>query len=568
MIHLLPVLVPLASQAQFPAAPPDTLPTWQETIAFYEHLARERHGAHLLELGHDDGGQALHLFVLADGSPCHPDSIRAQDKNILWITNGIHPGEPDGVVATMQLVQALLDNDQLMGLLSRTAVCVVPTYNVSGALATGRPSRPDQNGPVGHGVRTTARNLDLNRDFAKRDSRNARDLVQALTFWDPDLYVETHVTNGADHTYHMELLTTHPDKLDKGLAAFLGGVLLPTIHDRLGEKGIHTFPYFELMGEVPDSGLTGFIDSPRYSTGFNALFDRLGLMTESHMLKPWPARVAATRETLVAVLITMDRHADLLMATRAAARLRTSTTARYGLDHQFDTSAVEELPFAGYAFTYEPSAVSGLPRLKYDASRPVDLQVKWMDRIAPRVVVEKPAAYLVPQAWPEVIARLRESGAPSRVLARDSVMTVEEMSISNYLSSRGPVEGRTLHRQVEVDIRTVERTFRVGDVLFPMGHPTDRYVVSMLDPRGEDSFFAWGFFDTVLQRKEGFSDYVFEDRAAELLQRDEALRLALEARRQADTDFAADAHAQLQFIFDRSPWAEEAYRLQPVFRVP
>src|SRR5690606_23273923 len=100
--------------------------------------------------------------------------------------NAIHPGEPDGMDASLMLAQALLGSDQLMGLLARTAVCIVPVYNVSGCLDRGDRSRVNQNGPKEYGFRGNAKYLDLNRDFMKMDSRNMEALAKALAYWDPD----------------------------------------------------------------------------------------------------------------------------------------------------------------------------------------------------------------------------------------------------------------------------------------------------------------------------------------------------------------------------------------------
>ncbi|MCB0771520.1 MAG: hypothetical protein KDC00_14060, partial [Flavobacteriales bacterium] len=108
---------------------------------------------------------------------------------------------------------------------------------------------------------------------------------------------------------------------------------------------------------------------------------------------------------------------------------------------------------------------------------------------------------------------------------------------------------------------------QVGDVLVPMGKSTDRLVMEILEPRAADSFFAWGFFDSILQQKEWFSDYVFEDIAATLLARDRALRAALDERCAEDPEFATDAWAQLYFVYARSPYFETGYRRYPVLRV-
>ena len=203
----------------------DTTATWEQAIARYQELDRLHSGARLVEFGHDDDGSPLHLFLISDGSGFTPDSIRAAGKSILWITNDIHPGEPDGVDASLLLAQALLESDQLMGLTVHTAVCIVPMYNVSGAKRRGSSSRANQNGPSAYGFRGNSRNLDLNRDFIKADAENTRSMQRALVFWDPDVYFETHVSDGADHQYVMELLTTQKDKLDGGLSAFMTGML-------------------------------------------------------------------------------------------------------------------------------------------------------------------------------------------------------------------------------------------------------------------------------------------------------------------------------------------------------
>src|SRR5690606_28101428 len=245
MRHLLLVLAAAllwrAACAQ-PVFEGNTTVTWQEAMDRYTRLAAAHAGAKLVTIGQDDGGQPIHLFILSDGSGHTPDSIRASRKNILWITNGIHPGEPDGIDASLLLAQALLDSDQLMGLLVHTAVCIVPVYNVSGALNRGSTSRSSQNGPLAYGFRGNAKNLDLNRDFMKLGSENARTLVAALSAWDPDIYFETHVSDGADHQYIMALLATQKDKLAPPLAEFMTSVLMPEQYHWMGRKGLLMCP--------------------------------------------------------------------------------------------------------------------------------------------------------------------------------------------------------------------------------------------------------------------------------------------------------------------------------------
>lgn len=568
MRKLLPLtaLLPLACPAQW-RFEGNATPRWEEVIARYQALDERHRGAQLLEVGADDDGSPIHLFVISDGSGFTPDSIRAAGKSILWVTNGIHPGEPDGIDAGLMLAQALLESDQYMGLLARTAVCIVPVYNVSGARQRSASSRANQNGPAAYGFRGNARNLDLNRDFMKMDSRATWTLVEALGVMDPDVYLETHVSNGADHQYAMELLTTQKDKLNGGLSAFMTGTLVPELQAWMDRRGILMGPYFETRGEVPEDGLYGFLDSPRYSSGFNALFDRIAILSESHMLKPYAERVNATFQLMLATLAAMDRHGAALQRLRREARRFTCSMADVGMNWRLDDDAWTTLPWKGYAVRRERSAVTGLERVRYDHEAPTEQEVPWNDTYRASLVKRKPKAYIVPAAWGEAIARLKANGVAMRQLTRDTVVRAERDSIAELSTVPSPYEGRYLHRWIRIATRELSLVAPKGSWLIPTGRATDRYVMAALEPEGEDGFFAWGFFDSVLQQKEWFSDYVFEDLAAELLRTDAGLKRAFEERRSADPAFAADAFAQLYFIYQRSPWFEPGFRKHPVLRL-
>jgi hypothetical protein len=544
-----------------------TTPTWAEAIGEFRELADTRTGATLSVLGADDNGQPIHLFILHDGTAPHPDSLRASGKHILWITNGIHAGEPDGVDASLLLARALLDSDQYMGLLANTAVCIVPVYNVSGAQQRNSHTRANQNGPEEYGFRANARNLDLNRDFIKADSRNTRDLLKALDHWDPDIYFETHVSNGADHQYVMELLTTHPDRLGPSLRTYLTETLKPGLYEWMDRRGQLMCPYFETVKDFPEQGLEGFLDGSRYSSGHAGLRNRIGILSETHMLKPFADRVNATFQLMLATLAVMDREGEALAMARSKAERSVVQATSFGFNFRLDTTQVEQLPWKGYRAGYKTSLVSGQTRLYYDRDQPTDTVVPWMDRFKPSFAIDKPKAYLIPQAWHEVIARLKLDAVPMEVVKERKAMEVELQRIVDYKTVSSPYEGRYLHYSIETEVEQGKVEAQPGDVVVPMGHATDRLVMEILEPRASDSFFAWGFFDSVLQQKEYFSSYVFEDIAAELLKKDAALRKAFEERKANDPDFAKDARAQLYWVYQRSPHYEPGHRLYPVGRL-
>ncbi|MBK8228342.1 MAG: hypothetical protein IPK70_14360 [Flavobacteriales bacterium] len=546
----------------------DSTVTWEQAIARYRELDRQHSGAQLFEIGEDDDGSPLHLFVISDGSGFTPDSMRAAGKGVLWITNGIHPGEPDGIDASLMLAQALLESDQYMGLLAKTAVCIVPVHNVSGAKQRSATSRANQNGPAEYGFRGNARNLDLNRDFMKMDSRNTWSLVEALSIMDPDVYFETHVSNGADHQYVMELLTTQKDKLNGGLSYFMTRTMIPELHAWMERRGMLMCPYFEARGDIPEDGLYGFSDGARYSSGYNALFDRIGILSESHMLKPYADRVNATFQLMLATLAVMDEHGDELLTRRSEAKRFTASMTELGMNWRLDTTAWATLPWKGWNAERVASDVTGLPRTRYDRTKPTETMVPWNDSYAAALVKRKPKAYIVPASWHEAVVRLQANGVRMRALARDTVLVIDQDSIGDMSTSRSPYEGHYLHSESRTSTKSMGMKVATGSWFIPMGYATDRYVMEALEPEGEDSFFAWGFFDSVLQQKEWFSDYVFEDLAADWLKKNPEVRKALDAKRAADPAFAMDAFAQLYFVYKRSPWLEPGFRKYPVLRVP
>ena len=545
----------------------DKATPWQDVIAGYQRLDELHTGAKLMTMGEDDAGLPIHLFVIADGSGFHPDSIRASGKAVLWVTNGIHPGEPDGVDASLLLAQALLESDQFMGLTANVAVCIVPVYNVWGARRSDHPSRPDQNGPPVHGVRANSRNLDLNRDFMKGEAANTRHLRTALAEWDPDVYFETHVSDGADHRYVMELLTTQKDKLNGGLALFLSEHMEPALYAWMDRKGLAMCPYFETVKEIPEDGLYAFYDSPRYSTGYNALFDRIGILAESHMLKPYEDRVNATLQLMLATMAVMNEQTRVLLQGRARAKANTASVEEVAMNWVLDTTRVDRLPWKGYEASYPLSEVSGLPRLKYDHTKPTDVAVPWMQHYRPTLIKEKPLGYLIPRQWSGIAEQLRSQGVEVETVATAKRFTVEEDSVTSFTTGRSPTEGHFVHRTITTASARTVRNAEPGDLLVRMGRHTDRLVMEALEPQAEDGFFAWGAFDAVLQQKEWFTPYVFEDIAADLLRNDPLLGSALEAERQRDPEFAQDAWAQLYFVFQRSPYRDRAFRIVPIRRI-
>lgn len=572
MNRLLPLFffLPLFVQAQLPTTRFEQTQgretvTYAEGIAFLKNLDARSPQLQLRTGGLTDSGEPLHLAVFSPTREFDFGKLRRQGHRVLLIDNGIHPGEPDGVDASLLLLRDLATGKTTLP--ANLVLAVVPFYNVDGALNRGPHSRVNQNGPTEYGFRANARNYDLNRDFVKADSRNARSFARLFHDVDPDVFVDTHVSNGADYQHVMTLITTQPDKLGGAMGRFLRDTFEPFLYAEMARAGFPMIPYVTNFGpRLAEEGMEGFVDNPRYSTGYAALFQTFGFMPETHMLKPYPQRVAATRALLDAFIRFTGQYGTEIARLRREARETVKTQTEFPLDWRVDKTRHDWVEFRGYEAGHKPSAVSGLPRLFYDRTKPFTKAIRYFNFFLPEKTAVKPAAYLIPQGWHPVVDLLKLNGVTMHQLPADTTLTVDVTHIDDHKTSPLAYEGHHPNFDVQPSATRQKIRFRKGDWRVPTGQVTDRYLVEMLEPTGPDSFFAWNFFDTILQQKEGYSDYVFEDVAAEFLAQHPDLRRELNEKCASDPVFARSARAQLDFVFRRSPWAEPEYRRLPVFR--
>ena len=281
--------------------------SYDETIAAYEALDLEHETAELTEWGTTDVGKPLHLFVINSSGNTNPENFE-EEKAVLLINNGIHPGEPCGVDASVRFANDLLNDKKLSKEMENVIVCIIPIYNVGGSLNRGCCSRANQNGPSEYGFRGNARNLDLNRDFVKRDSENARSFSKIFHATSPDYFIDTHTSNGADYQYTMTMLTTQPSKLTKPLVNHVIDKVNPAVYEDMESKGWGMIPYVHMMGRIPEEGIKDYYESPRYSTGYASLFNAIGFTSETHMLKPFKDRVESTYQFEVTLLSYMNEN--------------------------------------------------------------------------------------------------------------------------------------------------------------------------------------------------------------------------------------------------------------------
>ena len=532
--------------------------SWADCVAWYERLAADFPTVlRFSQIGESDNGVPLHAGLVTADGVFDRERLKADGRCVFFNNNGIHPGEPEGIDGCMALVRDFCTQPLRLAALGATVFLFIPVYNVDGCLNRNTSSRVNQLGPESFGFRANGCNLDLNRDFVKCDSLAAQVFNRFFADWDPDVMVDTHTSNGADYQYTMTLIHTQSDKLGAPLGTFLRDEMVPAIYQDMEHRGWPTSPYVHPVKDTPDDGITHMLDTPRFSTGYAALHHTIGFMPESHMLKPFADRYSAMRALVESVLAFTVTHAKQIPALRRQARLAAMRRGKWPVLWRIDESRPTPTRFRGFKAVYSPSKLGNYTRLSYDRTQPWEKDIACFERCVEQVVVDAPRAYLVPRAWQAVIERLQWNGVVLRRLQADQAMQVRAYRIVSVVSRQLPYEGRNFHDAVEVAAEFVAYGARAGDCLVDLDQPRARYAVETLEPQAHDSFFRWGFFNSVLEKKERYSDYVFEDTALEMLQDEPALQARFEHWKLAHPELLADQSAVLDFIFSAGRRHEE-----------
>jgi len=540
-------------------------PTYYEIVEWWKKLDSGSPVVKMMEMGPTDAGLPLHLIMVSGDKDFSIPSIKAKKKAIIFINNAIHPGEPDGIDATMVLVRDIAENRYKLP--SNVVLAIIPVYNIGGCLNRSKNYRIDQNGPTEKGFRGNSQNLDLNRDFIKCDTKEALTFAKIFHYLDPDVFVDNHVSNGADYQHVMTLLTSQHNKLGGKIGAYLNKQFEPALYSLMKTKGYDLVPYVNHFGETPQNGWSAYWDSPRYSSGYTTLWNTFSFTPETHMLKPYKQRVESTRSLEESFIEYTSQHCKEIVDLREQTKKQGLSQNTFPLAWKLDRSQSTQINYKGFEAVHKTSEVSGQPRLYYDRNKPFEMKVPFYNFYRDTLSVEKPKAYIIPQGWWKVIDRLQANNVHMLQLTKDTTMGVQCYKIESYQSSPRAYEGHHLNTGVKVSVQTKTMNFKKGDWYIPLNQIANRFLIETLEPQGEDSYFAWNFFDPILGQKEGYSDYAFEDIAADYLKNKPDVKTKLHQRRISDSAFAKNGRAQLDFVYQNSPYFEPVYLQYPVYRL-
>jgi hypothetical protein len=446
-------------------------------------------------------------------------------------------------------------------------LAIIPVYNIGGCLNRSSNYRVDQNGPEEFGFRGNSQNLDLNRDFIKSDSKEAKAFASIYQQLQPQIFIDNHVSNGADYQHVMTLISSQHNKLGGSMGDYLYKTFTPDIFKRMKSKGYDLVPYVNFFGETPEQGWTEFFDSPRYSSGYATLWHSFAFVPETHMLKPYWQRVDATYKLMECFIDFAATNSATINQLQQTAVTDYMQSKEFPIDWELDKTQQSFIDFKGYTAGKKTSLISGLPRLYYDRSKPFEKAIPFSNTYIPILQVKKPTAYIISQGWWKVIDLMKVNKVKMIAITRDTFLTVEAYTIADFKSSTQAYENHHANNSVKLEKQIKKVFFRKGDWYIPMNQNANRFLLETLEPNARDSYFCWNFFDAIMGQKEGYSNYVFEETAEEILKENPAIQKELTDKKAIDEKFAKDGDAQLDFIYKHSKYFENAYRQYPVYRV-
>jgi len=542
-------------------------------VDFCRRLAEFSPSAQYQTFGESSLGRPLPLLVLSRHGQFSPPAAGAHARPVVLLQNAIHAGECEGKDASLELARDILVTGERAELLEHVDVLIMPIFNVDGHERFGPYNRINQNGPRETGWRTTAADLNLNREYVKADAVEMQGWLRVWTTWCPDLLIDNHSTDGADFQYDLLYAASNEPMTAASVAGWVNESLYPAILPQLADDGHLTFPYCYFRDERDPAKGVGVMGSstPRYSTGYGAVCNRPSILVETHMLKPYGQRVRCHYDLMLHTLEELNRNPERLLAAvwdadQAAIHARGADVpgGAVALDERASENG-RPITFRGFRHEVYDSPITGGEIVRY-TQEPVDFDTQIFDEFTATQSVRPPLAYLIPPQWTGVIARLEWHGLWLGRLREARTMPIEQYRFTNVRFAARPFQGRHAP-QFETETVTTDCEFPAGTVVVDLTQPRARLAVHLLEPAAPDSLLRWGFFNVIFERREYAEAYVMEPLAQRMLAEEEGLRAEFEQRLLGDADFAKSPGARLDFFYQRSPYSDATWNVYPVGRL-
>jgi hypothetical protein len=545
-------------------------PTYEETVAYCKLLDSASSFIHYTSFGKTPRGKDLPMLVMDADGISDADQAQKAGKLIFLIQAGIHPGEIDGKDAGLMFVRDLAVNRLNGGIPTNITFLFIPIFNVDGHERFGPYNRINQVGPEEMGWRTTAQNLNLNRDFLKADTPEMQAWLELYQQWQPDFFVDIHVTDGADYQYVMTYGLEIYGNMDNKLTIWAADQFTPAMESYMDQAGYPAFPYIMFRKwHDPRSGLRSSVGGPKFSQGYAAAQNRIGLLVENHSLKDYKTRVSATYELLRFLGEYLSEHAHDLLAMNKAADLYAASAEFRKEPFAVDYSAGQDsimVDFRGVEYDVEKSDLTGGYWFKYHPDKPATFKVPYFNQQVPSATVILPEAYIIPPEWSEIVKKLPLHGIRYFTIDKPMKIKVETSRFTKIEYGKSSYEGRL---QVKPTYETILETkeFPAGSVIVPTNQKTARVIAHMFEPASPDSYLQWGFFNATFEMKEYFETYQMEEYARKMIADKPELKEEFEQWKAANPEPAKDQWQQLEWFYFRSPYADKKKNVYPIGKI-
>ena len=563
-----------------------TTPTYDETMSWLKKLADASPLITMISIGKSPEGRDIYMMIASAEKNVSADALKKSGKPILLAQAGIHSGEIDGKDAGMMLLRDIAFGNKKQ-LIDSVNFLFIPILNVDGHERSSSYNRPNQRGPQNMGWRTNAQNLNLNRDYAKIDTNEIRAVMNVINEYDPLLYMDIHVTDGADYQYDITfggldgqgysksisnwLAKNYKTQADKDLTTngHIPGQLLFAVNDRDFSQGNAT--------------MNG---GPRFSDAYGDLRHTASVLVENHSLKPYKQRVLGTFILLESTLKILATEGNTLKESTKSDRnkreaklpmkfkipqVQTYVSFENGSDAKMNekVSPPDSLHFLAIESKIVKSKVTNTDYVEW-TGKPVTMTIVNYKGTEPIDYVVRPKGYYVPVWCTEVIKRLKIHGIQMEILKEPTAVTVEMYRIKDakFQNESGKVLPFEGHMQVfgTAVPETRKEIFPAGSVYIS----TDQYLgdltMLLLEPKSADSFLSWGFFDEIFQRTEYVEAYVMEPTMTKMLQDSPELQKEFDDKKASDAAFANDPYAIYIWFYSKTKFYDERYLLYPVGR--
>lgn len=541
-------------------------PTYDETTEYLERLDSASDWVKLTQYGISPQGRPMHLLIVSKDGAFTPETAHKTDKVIALVQNGIHSGEIDGKDACLALVRDMVITKKKAPLLDNVILLVIPIFNLDGHENRLTYTRPNQDGPENAGFRVTAQLLNLNRDYLKADAPEMQAWLANWQAWMPDFFVDDHVTDGADWQYTVTYSAPWYQNTAAPVRRWVLNNFDAYVTKHMDDAGYKIFPYAYPRGGDFAKGVSTYPMSPRFSNGYTDLWNRPGVLVEMHSLKDYRTRVQGNYAMLEAMLAVLNRDASQIRTAIAEADAETEAglTDWYPLTLRPDGDSVM-IDFYGYADDTVLSAASGSTYLKSHHDKPIILRIPYFRSFIARDSIMPPRAYLIPREWNEQIERLHMHGVRIDTLTAPLTAQVELYHLDSVKFSESSYEGHQ-RASYQTAMRESTVTYPAGTAVVDMHQRAAKIAIHALEPKGPDSFVAWGMWNTVLEQKEYIEAYMIDPIADSMLANNPAIRTEF-IRKLHDSKFAGDPDARREFFYDRTKYAERTLGWYPVARL-